>query len=86
MAARILLQRVRSLLALQLPQLLYSRAPSLANNPLQFLQQAAPLTAALLVAGVAFTPRVAHAEAPESYNSVWIMRGPLSTRLVASFH
>ncbi|CAN8099348.1 unnamed protein product [Discula destructiva] len=33
-------------------------------------RRAAPLTASLLVAGVALYPRVAHAEAPESYKSL----------------
>jgi hypothetical protein len=63
MAARVLLQRVSpSQLKLELPSKppLHERFANTIPN-----QRAVPLTAALLVGGVAFYPRIAHAEAPE---------------------
>jgi hypothetical protein len=64
MAARVLLQRVR--VPIELPP--YNTPKQAAKKPLK--QRAAPLTAAILVGGIAFAPRIAHAEAPEERHLV----------------
>ena len=81
MAARVLLQRVTgpslSILDLVFPpetspssSCLSSVAPCPTKANIALPQRAAPVTAALLVGGIAFYPSVAHAEAPTSNHTV----------------
>lgn len=65
MAARALLQRVST--QNHRPQLTLTSRPLLTT--LLFSQRAAPLAASMLVGAVAFSPKLALAEAPESHSS-----------------